>query len=43
LAFNAELRHRLGHHGRERVQRLFTREVIGEQVADVYATVLSAR
>jgi glycosyltransferase involved in cell wall biosynthesis len=43
LAFNAELRHRLGHHGRERVQRLFTREVIGEQVADAYATVLSAR
>jgi len=43
LAFNAELRHRLGQQGRERVQRYFTREVIGEQVADAYATVLRER
>jgi len=42
LALNAELRHRLGHQGRERVLRLFTREVIGEQVAEAYATVLRA-
>ena len=40
LALDAELRNRLGREARERVQRLFTREVIGSQVASAYAEVL---
>jgi glycosyltransferase involved in cell wall biosynthesis len=40
LALDAELRDRLGSEARERVQRLFTREVIGGQVASAYAQVL---
>ncbi|MEJ1960421.1 MAG: glycosyltransferase family 4 protein [Gammaproteobacteria bacterium] len=40
LAFDPALRQRLGQQGLERVRRLFTREIIGEQVADAYATVL---
>ena len=40
LAFDAGLRARLGQRGLERVQRLFTREAIGEQVASAYAHVL---
>ena len=41
LALDAELRQRLGQQALERVHRLFGREVIGEQVADAYATVLA--
>jgi glycosyltransferase involved in cell wall biosynthesis len=40
LAVDAGLRHRLGQQALERVHRLFAREVIGEQVADAYVTVL---
>ena len=40
LACDAGRRAHLGQQALERVQRLFTREAIGEQVADAYATVL---
>lgn len=40
LAFDASLRARLGQRGLERVQRFFTRESIGEQVASAYRHVL---
>ena len=40
LAFDAGLRARLGQRGLERVQRLFNRERIGEQIANTYDHVL---
>jgi glycosyltransferase involved in cell wall biosynthesis len=40
LGLDAELRVRLGQRGFERVQRHFTREVIGEQIASAYLHVL---
>jgi glycosyltransferase involved in cell wall biosynthesis len=40
LVCDVKLRERLGQRGLERVQRLFTRELIGEQVASAYAHVL---
>ena len=40
LAFDAGLRARLGQRGLERVQRLFNRERIGEQIASTYDHVL---
>ena len=43
LALDADLRARLGQRGFERVQRHFTRELIGEQVASAYRHVLGMR
>jgi glycosyltransferase involved in cell wall biosynthesis len=43
LGLDAELRTRLGQRGLERVQRMFTRELIGEQVANAYRHVLGMR
>jgi glycosyltransferase involved in cell wall biosynthesis len=43
LAADAELRARLGKRGLERVQKHYTREVIGEQVASAYRHVLGIR
>jgi glycosyltransferase involved in cell wall biosynthesis len=40
LAFDTELRSRLGQLGLARVQRLFTREIIGERIAAAYTDVL---
>jgi glycosyltransferase involved in cell wall biosynthesis len=40
LAADADLRKRLGQRGLERVERLFTREIVGEQVASAYDHVL---
>ncbi len=43
LALDAELRARLAQRGFERVQQLFTREMIGEQVASAYRHVLGMK
>jgi len=43
LAFDAELRARLAQRGFERVQQLYTRELIGEQVASAYRHVLGMK
>jgi len=43
LGLDADLRMQLGQRGFERVQRLFTRELIGEQVASAYRHVLGMR